>query len=391
MPINYQEVYSQIQTIGAGAKESRKKKADAQAQARDLLADFDSKLDVLRAKVDSAKAIDPNVRCAYPLTESLASSHPKPDPVIQATLIAADGSQIVPNRHAALQYYVINVGAIAMQIGSGLTPGVETDTELRLLDEFDDTFFSESQIALQRDVAERKKLLAMSKKYSGTILALTEGQLELWGSIDNENAREFEKNLQDYLRVLEELRQKQIIAGGYVDKPGANWVVKLLEVAATPHDELKNIRKNHPLAGVTDLWLFSQILEEHERSAIFALQARSAEKYTGALAIHFFYINVGDRKHPKIARVDAPLWVVENPDMLNALHSVLIEQSKIMGKSPFPYLLHRAHEIAVVSQHEKEEIDRLLSKEILSSGGELGEVSGKQSAKNLQGRTSYRK
>jgi len=387
MPINYQQAYERIKEIGASALERRKKKEEAQELARNLLSSFDSELDSLRSKVETAKEADSNLRCAVPRTENLASSHPVPDSVIQVTLIAADGSQIVPNRHEALQYYVINVGAIAMQIGSGNTPEVVTDTELRVLDEFDDTFFSDSQVALQRDVAERKKLLEMAENYSGTIIALTEGQLELWGSVDNENAREFEKSLQDYLNVLEQLHRKKIIAGGYVDKPGANWFVKLLEIAGTPPEELKNVRKNRLLAGVTDLWLFSQILGEHERSAVFALQAKSAEKYKGALAIHFFYINVGDKKHPKIARVDVPLWVAENPSMLNALHAVLVEQSKIMGKAPFPYLLHRAHEIAVVTHREKEEIDRLLSRDILSSGGELGEKSGKQTAKDLQGRT----
>jgi hypothetical protein len=386
MPINYQEIYTQIKQIGQGAQERKKRKEEAQEHAQALLASFNSELDALRSKVDAAKEADSNIRCAVPRTENLASSHPVPASV-PVTLIAADGSQIVPNRHDALQYYVINVGAIAMQIGSGNTPEVETDTELRVLDEFDDTFFSDSQVALQRDVAERKKLLEMAENYSGTIIALTEGQLELWGSVDNENAREFEKSLQDYLNVLEQLHRKQIIAGGYVDKPGANWFVKLLEIAGTPADELKNVRKQRLLAGVTDLWLFSQILGEHERSAVFALQAKSAEKYKGALAIHFFYINVGDKKHPKIARVDVPLWVAENPSMLNALHAVLVEQSKIMGRAPFPYLLHRAHEIAVVTHREKEEIDRLLSRDILSNGGELGEKSGKQTAKDLQGRT----
>ncbi len=388
MPIDYQQVYTRIKEIGAGAKEREKKKEEARELAQNLLSSFNSELDALRSKVDSAKAADSNIRCAVPLNELLASHSPVPDSVIQATLIAADGSQIVPNRHDPLQYYVINVGAIAMQIGSGNTPEVETDTELRVLDEFDDTYFSDSQVALQRDVAERKKLLEMSERYSGTIIALTEGQLELWGSVDNENAKEFEKSLHDYLHALEEMHKKKIIAGGYVDKPGANWVVKLLEIAGTPQDELKNVRKNRLLAGVTDLWIFSQILDEHERSAVFSLQAKSAEKYKDALAIHFFYINVGNKKYPKIARVDVPLWVVENPSMLNALHSVLVEQSKIMGNSQqFPYLLHRAHEIAIVTHREKEEIDRLLSRDILSRGSQLGEKSPKQSAKDLQGRT----
>lgn len=387
MPINYQEIYTQIKEVGLGAKERRKKKEEAQELAKSLLDSYSSQLDLLRSKVDSAKTADANIRCAVPLDEALASSYPVPDSV-PATLIAADGSQIVPNRHESLQYYIINVGAIAMQLGTGNTPDVETDTELKVLDEFDDTHFSDSQVALMRDVAERKKLLEMAEKFSSTIIALTEGQLELWGAVDNENAREFEKNLQDYLNALEAMNKKGIIAGGYVDKPSANWFIKLLEIAATPQDELKNVRKQRLLAGATDYWLFSQILGEHERSAVFALQAKSAEKYRGAISIHFFYLNVGSAKYPKIARVDVPQWVAANPSMLNALHAALIEQSKIMGnKQQFPYILHRAHEIAVVTHREKEEIDQMLSRELLSSGGEIGEKSGKQSAKDLQGRT----
>jgi hypothetical protein len=58
-----------------------------------------------------------------------------------------------------------------------------------------------------------------------------------------------------------------------------------------------------------------------------------------------------------------------------------------MGNEPFPYLLHRAHEIAVVTHKEKEEIDQMLAIDTRNNGGEIGEISGKQSAKNLVGRT----
>ncbi len=390
MPINYQQIYVRIKEIGQGAQERKKTLEERRKKARELLGAYASELDALRAKVDSAKQVDANLRCALPVSEPLASSYPPPASVKEATLIAADGSQIVPSRHDAIQYYVINVGAIAMQIGSGNTPEVFTETQLRVLDEFDDTFFSDSQIALQRDVAERKSLLEISKKYSGTIISLTEGQLELWGAVDPENARDFEKNLQDYLDVLKELEKRKAITSGYVDKPGANWVTRLLEIATISKNELNNLRKYRPLLGVTDLWLFSQVLGEHERSAIFKLQAKSAEKYTDSLSIHFFYINVGDKKKPKIARVDIPLWVASDKVTLDNLHGVLIEQSKIMANEPFPYLLHRAHEIAVVTHREKEEIDRMLTLAIRNSGGEIGEISGKQSAKNLPGKTRYK-
>jgi NurA domain-containing protein len=387
MPIDYQQIYTKIQEIGKGLRERRQTLEKRRAEVWALLNSFNTELDLLRSRVDSAKQADPNTRCAYPLDDPLLSAYPLPASAIQATLIAADGSQILPDRHAAIQYYVINVGAIAMQVGSGNSPEVFTDTELHILDEFEDTFLSESQIALQRDVSERKKLLEVAQNYAPPILALTEGQLELWGAVDIDNSRDFEKTLNDYLNALKEMKNQNIITSGYVDKPGANWAVRLMELATIPKDELRNVKRYHPFLGVTDRWLFGNVLGKHERSAVFALQAKSAEKYTDSIAIHFFYLNVGDEKKPAIVRVDVPLWVAQNREALEMLHCALIQQTQIMSHKPFPYLLHRAHETAVVSMREKEEVDQMLALAIRNNGGELGEISGKQSAKNLPGRT----
>lgn len=52
MPINYQEIYTQIKQVGQGAKERRKKKEEAQELAQKLLETYSSELDALRTKVD---------------------------------------------------------------------------------------------------------------------------------------------------------------------------------------------------------------------------------------------------------------------------------------------------------------------------------------------------
>ena len=389
MPLDYQQIYTKIQEIGKGLRERRRTLEERRAKVWELLNIYNLELGLLNSLVDSAKQADPSIRCARPLPagEPLLFACPPPASVTQATLIAADGSQILPDRHAAVQYFVINVGALAMRVGSGNSPEIFTDTELHILDEFEDTLFSESQIALQRDVAERKKLLEVAKKYAPPYIALTEGQLELWGAVNIENSRDFEKTLSDYLNALKEMENQNVITSGYVDKPGANWVVRLMEVATLPKDELRNLKKHRPFLGVTDRWLFGNILGRHERSAIFALQAKSAEKYTDSIAIHFFYLNVGDEDKPVIVRVDVPCWVVQHTEALNMLHCALIEQTQIMSHKPFPYLLHRAHETAIVSMREKEQVNEMLSLAIRNNGGEIGVISGKQSAKNLPGRT----
>jgi hypothetical protein len=389
MAIDFQQVYQKICEIGANAQQRKKTLDERRNRARDLLRRHADNLDGLRYKVETAKEADPAVRCALPLNERLDTHLPPPGSPLNAVLIAADGSQIFPSRHKPILYYLINVGVIVMEMGTGNAPEIFVETNLYYGDENEAEIPTESQVALRRDLAERKKILEVCENYSGDIITLTDGQLELWGASDNESLREFEKSIQDYLNTLRAFREKQIITAGYIDKPGANWLIRLLEIAEIPESELKNQRHFNPLRGVTDVWLFSEILGKHERSAVFAFQAKTVEKYKNDLSLHFFYLNIGDEKHPNIARVDIPRWVVQDEIQLNLLHLSIIEQSRIMGSKPFPYLLHRAHELAVVSFQEQHQVDQMLDLEIRRNNGEIGQISGKQSAKDLPGRSKY--
>jgi hypothetical protein len=392
MPINYQEVYSQIRTIGAGAKERRKKKEEAQVQARDLLAYFDSKLDLLRSKVDSAKASDPNIRCALPLDESLASSHPKPDSVVQATLIAADGSQINPDRHAAVQFGLINVGAIIMKLNSGASPEIATESNLLFGDGLlpNGNPMSDGMVALRRDLKERAKLDELSKRYEGKVVTFTDGPIELWGA-KGEDAQDYADFVEKYKAVLSRLQSRDVITAGYVDKPSADLVVRLLEFAMADNEQIQKLREFHPLRGVSDRWLFGErenpLLPPGHRSAVFKIQSSSDKRYTGVLSLHFFYLNVGTEGHPWPVRVEVPKWVVDDKEKLDLLHGVLVEQCRMMGSRPYPYLLHRAHETAVVKNEEKQQIEQMLTMELRENNEDVDDGSYKQSAKDLQGRT----
>jgi hypothetical protein len=167
-------------------------------------------------------------------------------------------------------------------------------------------------------------------------------------------------------------------------------MVRLLETLMTSEEDLPNLRKQHPLRGVSEQDLYSGLLEPGERSGVFALQAYSARHYSGVQALHFFYINVGRPGRPWLARVEIPAWVAGNPARLDGLHAAIIEQCRIMGSRPYPYLLHRAHETARVSFQEKEQVTQMISRELRRQGVAVGEESYKQSAKTLPGRSSFR-
>ena len=88
-------------------------------------------------------------------------------------------------------------------------------------------------------------------------------------------------------------------------------------------------------------------------------------------------------------RVEIPKWVAEDKEKLNLLHSVLVEQCRMMGSRPYPYLLHRAHETAVVKGEEKQQIEQMLTIELRKNNEDVDDGSYKQSAKDLGGKTKY--
>ena len=245
---------------------------------------------------------------------------------------------------------------------------------------------SEDAIEMQRDIAERRKLLELASNYPTPLLALTDGPVELWGA-KNGGEDDYRKNLEIHKSVLSQLQAKNAIVAGYVDKPGADLVVRTLELTQlnSPED-YKNIRKFHPFRGVTDRWLYGLLPPGH-RSAVFGLQSSSRSHYTGDLGLHFFYLNVGEDMHPWLVRVEFPRWVAEDAGSLDLLHLALLQQCRVMGARPYPYILHRAHEIAVVKFDEKRQVEQMLELELRRAGGELETVSNKQSAKDLPGRT----
>jgi len=393
MAIDFQQIYERIKEIGKSASERKEVLDERRQRALNLLNEYADDLDGLRKKVDTALVQDANIRCALPLNENLDTHVPTPALPVDATLIAADGSQIIPDRHAAIQFGLVNVGAIAMQLNTGSTPEVFTDSTLffgdELLTEFGTTL-SEGTIALRRDLAERTKLGEIAKKYPAPIITFTDGPIELWGNKDPSNAKSFKKSMQQYLGALSRLQEKGITTAGYVDKPGSNPVLRLLEIMQAPADKLEKLREYHPLLGVTDSWLYGEkndsLLKPGERSAVFAMQSKSKEQYKGVLALHFFYLNVGMEGHPWPVRVEIPKWVVDDSKKLDDLHAALIQQCRILGSKPYPYLLHRSHEVAVVSFDEKRQVEQMLTLELRKNDGEIGEQSGKQSTKDVSNR-----
>lgn len=386
MALDFQQVRQQIITLAENAPHREEELRNLRETAEKLLAKYALDLDYLRDKVERAANLNKNLRCAIPTTEAFTDTFPLPDLPDDATIIAADGSQINPNRHWALEYCLVNVGAIQLKFGEGEAP--EEIVETRLFSDEDlwagTGTITERMVALMRDQREREVLADLAEKVTGPVITFTDGPVELWGLRELKDSQRFER----YLMALSKLRKMGAITAGYVDKPRSVLVIRLLELAALPENEMKEAGKRPWLLGIFDTTLFERILKPGERTAIFGIQSASARPYKDELALHFFYLNVSmNENNPYLVRVEVPAWVVQGKKLLDNLHAVLVSQCQAIGNRPYPYLLHRAHETAVVTRDEKEQVDTMISLELRNRGLKPGFRSSKQFHKDQPGRT----
>ena len=389
MPINFQQIRSAIHTFGQEAPQQARLKDQHLHTALSLLQEFSQEKERLQERIQLALGANPDFRCALPSDESLNEtyfSQPSAEPII---LLAADGSQIIPDQHLAIQFGVINVGLMRMQSGSTPSESIESDL-LFSEDIFTEQGFlvGEELIALRRDHKERSHLLQAALQESEAVLTITDGPLELFR--EGRETREYQNLLEDYLNILAEMAQHAVLTAGYVDKPRSDLLIRTLELTMLPEDRLSEAGRVRQLPGITDADVFARILQPQQRSAIFRLNSSSSRRFQGPLAIHFFYLNIGREGKPQIARVEIPEWVLNKPENVNHIHHHLLDQCQIMGVKAYPYILHRAHEIALVSYQERQHLLSMLQQTLLNQGLEVGEKSSKQHHKDASGKKRYR-
>lgn len=387
MPINYTQLQQQVKQAGQSAMQREK---DLQARLELALIQLQAAAadpDKLRERVSAAARANPNLRSAVPGEETLNTVFAAPQVKPGWVILAGDGSQINPSHHAAVAYGLINLGVLRYLPGSGETPQEITQTTL-LFGEAVQTrngMVSEEWIALQRDVQERRLLLELARKEWLPAVVLTDGGLEIFG--EPKQDKEFREAFAAYLDSIAGLCQGKAAVAGYVDKPMADLLVRLLEISLLADNRLDQAGKDRPLEGLTDALLLENLLPPGRRSAVMGVQSRSSQTFSNkGIDLTFFYLNVGREGHPAVARVEIPAPVAQKPDLIDQLQAVLLDQCRLMGSRPYPYVLHRAHEIAVVKLDEQEKVDDLLAAELRRQGLEPGWKSNKQAAKDLPGK-----
>ena len=276
----------------------------------------------------------------------------------EATIIAADGSQIVPDRHNPFVYYLVNIGGIVYHHGKGQVPETFTEPTLEFpeIDELESHRFNDyASVTIQRDLGEIDMLAFQANEYKRDNLPLlTMMDQRLLYVPTGEIAPQFkEQVVQEWQGHMQRIQQSGAWLAGYIDSPMKDSVVRMLRGI---HPDRKQDDPNDlgEWYGLTDADLFSQLLAPGERSKLFMDVSFANNRFRKPNQVCFFYLNPG-RFGQNIARVDLPQWVAQNDAAVAAIHALIYDQCQIMGN--YPYVITRADEMAVVKRRDQEELE----------------------------------
>jgi hypothetical protein len=294
-------------------------------------------------------------------------------------VVAADGSQIMPDRHEHLSCFLVNVGVVDIcypdataRLSSRpeifwapddvypLVGGIRQEADPRV-------------VGARRFAAECDALRdALPVADQTTTIALVDGTLLLWWlEPEPDRLRALPPNdlktqtFDAYTAFTRSAADTGALVGGYLSSPRTTDVVSMLKVVMCTEDPVdcdrcpyesgtKNWHAQLEITGtsllpvpnkpceeanpVSDAALHWSLLDAGRRSARFRSHARIAAAYEAP--VDFVYLNVGR----EIARLEFPAWTT--PSGLERLCGAVLDQcAKGMG---YPVALSEAHEQAVV-------------------------------------------
>ncbi len=287
------------------------------------------------------------------------------------TVIGADGSQIFPDRHALVLYYLLQVGAVIFRY-TGEAPDTDTREWLhydeRELYDRNGYLIGSDTLGMERTVKEMEVLADITaqerKRSPARVLSLTDGPL-LWPYL--ERGHSASAALQAYLSALRGVQQSGGVAVGYVDRPGGRPLLELLWADQLAPEDLASKAGDNPLSVLTDYDLMAHSLAPGARTTWFTRPTATNQRHAGeGQEVWFYYLNLSLGPGDAIARIEVPAWAAADETAMTALHGALRHQASVLNG--YPYILARAHEEALVTTQDKTALEAAIQRELAESG-----------------------
>lgn len=310
------------------------------------------------------------------------------------TVVAVDGSQIMPSHHEIHTCFLLNIGSAVISYGIKAAPVL--DTEPRLYHTDDDLYplvdrrrmhIDELYVSLERQMFELEKLVDLSLEAllrGAPVVALVDGSLIPW-SVEKMPGGYIETYLKRMTDAFDKLHDAGIPMFGYLSNSRSADLVNDLRVYICPYENShcrdhcgQLNEEDFPCSQIwplSDRQLVQKTLKFSERTAAFQSGASVTKLMSANHRICFSYFNVGN----EVARVEFPRWMFEHKDLLDsALQAVKSQVKKGMG---YPVSLAEAHHLAVIRGADRQRFFDLVARQLVQLGMKPVKLSAKESKK----------
>ena len=399
MSLDLISVAAQIELLAAKLKAGEREHKERLTHALNLIRSQGDEIEGLRSKIAAAKT----TWLVAGLSNGLARGYKSPPCSPEFSVLATDGSQINVDRHRSIRCYLINIGGAILRYGENPDAHLVSqpalyfgDEELAIADPSGrgpEIPIEGALLGVKRSTEECRLLAEWAMELGGDspIIALLDGSLILWELVGQAYPDFVTEVLlhQGFLKSLDRLRElsktRRLALASYISFPRSTDVVNALRVALCPYEPVdcdrhcsgKPSRECDAVSGVRDRELFEHLLNPGERSSPFISLSSVVQKHYGVHEVHFFYLKTDD----EIARVEVPRWVADAPELLELVHSLVVDQCRL-GRG-YPVALSEAHEKAVVTGADQEQFWQLME-ETLSDGRLPFQSSAKSTSKRTR-------
>lgn len=355
----------------------------------------------IHQRVQDAVDRDAGYRGARPLDEPILNTYPPADSPESATIVATDGSQIYPRLHEAVHYYLLNIGTIILHHGSGEPPDVLSEPYLfydraELYPQSESSLVTTAIVNARRTVAEMAALSQHAYEQADQarpLLALLDGPLLF---VMGNDVPERDQLRKLYFSAMNRLLEFRATLAGYTDNPNSTFITRMLHLLDMAPEEVRRATLSHSgrLEGIKDAQIFETYWQAEERwvlppghrTALFVQMSPQNKEFRqrggDLLEIVFFYMNVAPSgEPPHVARVELPMWVAEDRQVVSELQVLLYDQCQQITKR-YPYVLMRADELAYVKSDEQRQLNTMIKVEMARCGLSTDE-SSKQASKDI--------
>lgn len=330
---------------------------------------------------------------AHPL-EKLDTAIPLNPGRYPCTVVAIDGSQIMPSHHEVHSCYLINIGRAVITYGSPQLVVLDSSPHLfhgpediyPLVDRrrmhVDDLFVGLERYLLELSALRDTAIEAQNRALP--IVAFLDGSLITW-SLDRMHEAYRRKYSQRLHLLLDSFARNRIPIFGYISQSRSTDIINCLRVWKCPYVQSDCHRlcgelseDDYPcsvLWPTTDRQLMQYTLPPFHRGPIFVSGSGRGVSSSGDQAICFTFVNVGK----EVARVEFPRWLCTDIPLLHRSLEIAIAQAE---KGPgYPIALAEAHNQAVVRSADRKRFFELLADHLIELGVPRVRVSPKESGK----------